>query len=90
MDQAPLRIECTDISHIQGTDVVARAVPVPQELLDAAEAEYARICAEAKEAGARRKPPRPAAPTAAVFYAPEGGDVDTNVADVEVSNKVRP
>ena len=31
-------------------DVVARAVPVPQELLDAAEEEYARICAEAKEA----------------------------------------
>ncbi|WP_049191650.1 excinuclease ABC subunit UvrC [Corynebacterium striatum] len=26
MDQAPLRIECTDISHIQGTDVVASLV----------------------------------------------------------------
>lgn len=53
-------------------DVVARAVPVPQELLDAAEAEYARICAEAKEAGARRKPSRPAAPTAAVFMPRRG------------------
>ncbi|MDU3173898.1 MAG: uroporphyrinogen-III synthase [Corynebacterium striatum] len=56
-------------------DVVARAVPVPQELLDAAEEEYARICAEAKEAGARRKPPRPAPPTAAVFYAPQSEDI---------------
>lgn len=26
MDEAPLRIECTDISHIQGTDVVASLV----------------------------------------------------------------
>ncbi|STC70511.1 excinuclease ABC subunit UvrC [Corynebacterium pilosum] len=26
LDQAPLRIECTDISHIQGTDVVASLV----------------------------------------------------------------
>lgn len=26
MDQSPLRIECTDISHIQGTDVVASLV----------------------------------------------------------------
>ncbi|MDO5033107.1 uroporphyrinogen-III synthase [Corynebacterium sp.] len=53
-------------------DVVAARVPVPQELLDAAEEEYARICAAAKEAGARRKPPRPAPPTAAVFEQPEG------------------
>ena len=26
MDQAPLRVECTDVSHIQGTDVVASLV----------------------------------------------------------------
>ena len=26
MDESPLRIECTDISHIQGTDVVASLV----------------------------------------------------------------
>lgn len=46
-------------------EVVSSALPVPQELLDAAEAEYEQMCAAAKAAGARRKPPRPAAPTAA-------------------------
>lgn len=46
-------------------EVVGSALPVPQEKLDAAEQEYARLCAEAKAQGARRKPPRPAAPTAA-------------------------
>ena len=51
-------------------DAVAAALPVPQELLDAAEAEYAQMCADAKAKGARRKPPRPAPPTAAVLYEP--------------------
>ncbi|GAB3944694.1 uroporphyrinogen-III synthase [Corynebacterium tapiri] len=46
-------------------EVVAEHLPVPQALLDAAEAEYQRLCAEAKEAGARRKPARPAPPRAA-------------------------
>ena len=51
-------------------ETIASALPVPQELLDAAEEEYARICAEAKANGARRKPPRPAAPTAAIIEDP--------------------
>ncbi|AWB81164.1 bifunctional uroporphyrinogen-III C-methyltransferase/uroporphyrinogen-III synthase [Corynebacterium yudongzhengii] len=46
-------------------EVVAERLPVPQDLLDAADEEYKRMCAEAKEAGARRKPARPAPPTAA-------------------------
>ncbi len=51
--------------HVGVREIVGSGLPVPQEKLDAAEAEYQRICAEAKEAGARRKPPRPAPPTAA-------------------------
>ena len=45
--------------------VVAAALPVPQAKVDEANARYEQMCAEAKEAGARRKPPRPEAPTAA-------------------------
>lgn len=44
---------------------VATEIPVPEDKLQAAEDEYERICIEAKENGARRKPPRPAPPTAA-------------------------
>ncbi len=50
--------------------IIGSALPVPQELLDAAEAEYAQMVADAKAAGARRKPPRPAAPTAAKVEEP--------------------
>lgn len=53
-------------------EIVAAALPVPQDRLDAAEVEYERICAEAKEAGARRRPPRPAPPTAADIREPAG------------------
>ena len=61
-------IAVTDAEVSSGVrEMVALQVPVPQELIDAAEEEYERICAAAKEAGARRKPPRPAPPTAAVF-----------------------
>ncbi|MDU5018768.1 MAG: uroporphyrinogen-III C-methyltransferase, partial [Corynebacterium sp.] len=64
-------IAVTDPQVMQGVrDAVAAALPVPQELLDAAEAEYAQMCADAKAKGARRKPPRPAPPTAAVLYEP--------------------
>ena len=45
--------------------VVAAALPVPKAKMDAANARYEQMCAEAKEAGARRKPPRPEDPTAA-------------------------
>ncbi|MCS5478379.1 uroporphyrinogen-III synthase [Corynebacterium sp. YIM 101645] len=63
---AATSIAVTDPGVLSGVrEVVASALPVPQERLDAAEAEYERICAEAKEAGARRRPPRPPAPTAA-------------------------
>lgn len=46
-------------------DFVAAELPVPEDKLQAAEEEYEQLCAEAKEGGARRKPPRPAPPTAA-------------------------
>ncbi len=59
-------IAVTDPGVLTGVrEVLASALPVPKERLDAAEAEYERICAEAKAAGARRRPPRPPAPTAA-------------------------
>ncbi|WIM68017.1 bifunctional uroporphyrinogen-III C-methyltransferase/uroporphyrinogen-III synthase [Corynebacterium breve] len=45
--------------------VVAEGLPVPQAKLDAAREEYDKMCADAKAAGARRKPPKPAEPTAA-------------------------
>lgn len=51
---------------LQGVrSVVGSALPVPQEKMDAANQRYEALCAEAKAAGARRKPPRPADPTAA-------------------------
>lgn len=46
-------------------DVVASNVEVPQALLDEAEEAYKQLVADAKAAGARRKPARPADPTAA-------------------------
>ena len=46
-------------------DVVGAGLPVPEEKLKAADEAYEEMCAKAKEAGARRKPPRPAGPTAA-------------------------
>ena len=45
-------IAVTDPQVMQGVrDAVAAALPVPQELLDAAEAEYAQMCADAKAKG---------------------------------------
>jgi len=54
--------------------VVGSALPVPEDKLKAAEEAYEEMCAKAKEAGARRKPPRPAGPTAAELSesAPQG------------------
>ena len=45
--------------------VVGAALPVPKAKMDAANERYEQMCAEAKAAGARRKPPRPEDPTAA-------------------------
>lgn len=59
-------IAVVDPDVLQGVrDVVASALPVPQAKLKAADEEYEQMCAQAREAGARRKPPRPPAPTAA-------------------------
>ncbi|WP_095659132.1 uroporphyrinogen-III synthase [Corynebacterium glaucum] len=46
-------------------NVVATALEVPKAKLDEANAAYEKLVAEAKEAGARRKPARPDDPTAA-------------------------
>ena len=63
---AATSIAVTDPGVLTGVrEVVASGLPVPRERVEAAEAEYERICAEAKAAGARRRPPRPPAPTAA-------------------------
>ena len=68
-------------------DIVGIALPVPEDKLKAHEAEYEQIVAEAKAQGARRKPPRPAAPTAAELREaqPTNGEsgVEANVAAVQ-------
>ncbi|MEJ5918999.1 MULTISPECIES: bifunctional uroporphyrinogen-III C-methyltransferase/uroporphyrinogen-III synthase [unclassified Corynebacterium] len=51
-------------------ELVAADIPVPEELLKAAEEEYKQMCIEAKAKGSRRKPPRPAPPTAAEIRLP--------------------
>ncbi|MGV0432901.1 uroporphyrinogen-III synthase [Corynebacterium sp. 20_84] len=55
-------------------EVVGAGLPVPEDKRKAAEKAYEEMCAKAKEAGARRKPPRPAGPTAAELSdaAPQG------------------
>ena len=59
-------IAIADPEVLQGVlDVVASKLPVPQAKQKEADELYEKMCAEAREAGARRKPPRPAAPTAA-------------------------
>ncbi|WP_018297849.1 uroporphyrinogen-III synthase [Corynebacterium lubricantis] len=45
--------------------VISENLPVPQAKKEIARKEYEKICAEAKEAGARRKPPKPEDPSAA-------------------------
>ncbi|WJZ01561.1 uroporphyrinogen-III synthase [Corynebacterium freiburgense] len=45
--------------------VIASELEVPIERLRAAEKEYEALCEQAREAGARRRPPRPEGPTAA-------------------------
>lgn len=54
-----------EVRHFVGLEL-----PVPQEKIDAADAAYEEAVAEAKAKGARRKPPRPAAPTAGEIREP--------------------
>ncbi len=59
-------IAIVDPEVLQGVrNVVAARLPVPAEKTKAAEEHYEKMCAEAKAAGARRRPQRPAPPTAA-------------------------
>ena len=53
-------------------ELVAADLPVPEEALREAEEAYERLCADAKASGSRRKPPRPAPPTAADIREPAG------------------
>lgn len=47
--------------------VVGAELPVPQEKIAAVEAQYQQACEDAKNAGSRRRPPRPAAPGASTI-----------------------
>ena len=71
--------------------LVGSELEVPADKLEAAEKEYEAMCAEAKAAGARRKPPRPAAPTAAEIHeVPDGSepaDVVAQLAELAASGE---
>lgn len=62
--------------------LIAVRVPVPQDKLDAAEAEWEAKVKAAKEAGARRKPPRPEPPSAAEITEAEPKLEDAQYEDV--------
>ncbi|KQB84413.1 Uroporphyrinogen-III C-methyltransferase [Corynebacterium oculi] len=63
---AETAVAYTDAEVLSGVrEIVAAHLPVPQEKIDAAEKEYEALVEEARTQGARRKPPRPAPPTAA-------------------------
>lgn len=65
----------TDAQVLDGVRAfVAAELPVPEEKLQAAADEYERICIAAKESGARRRPARPAPPTAAEIIEVEDTD----------------
>ncbi|QNQ89527.1 bifunctional uroporphyrinogen-III C-methyltransferase/uroporphyrinogen-III synthase [Corynebacterium poyangense] len=64
---------CDADVHPAIREIVGSALPVPPEKLAAAEQEYEQLCAEAKANGARRKPQRPAPPTAAEISEVEPG-----------------
>lgn len=55
-------------------ELIASALPVPQDKLDAAEEAYQKLVEETKAQGARRRPPRPAPPTAAEIEEPDAPD----------------
>ena len=59
-------VALTDPQVLDGVRaVVGSELAVPEDVLKAADDAYERLCAEAKANGARRRPPRPPAPTAA-------------------------
>ena len=68
--------------------IIATRLPVPQAKLDAAEAEWEAKVQAAKEAGARRRPPRPALPTATeiVLAAPAAHDSASQVDEGQVED----
>ena len=68
-------------------ELVAADLPVPEEVLEAAEQEYERMCADAKASGSRRKPPRPAPPTAADVREPIGDPTEMSRALVAEARK---
>lgn len=68
--------------------LVAAQVPVPQAKLDEAEEAWAAQVKAAKEAGARRKPPRPAPPTAAEIVVAAPCRVEAQCAGAEDSGDV--
>lgn len=63
--------------------LVGSQLPVPQDKLDAAEAEWEQMVRAAKEAGARRKPPRPEPPSAAELVLAAPGNADECDPDAE-------
>ncbi|MBC3186717.1 uroporphyrinogen-III synthase [Corynebacterium sp. zg-331] len=63
---AETAVAYTDAEVLSGVrEIVAAHLPVPQDKIDAAEKAYEALVEEARTQGARRKPPRPAPPTAA-------------------------
>ena len=59
-------VALTDPQVLDGVRaVVGSELAVPEDVLKAADEAYERLCVEAKANGARRRPPRPPAPTAA-------------------------
>ncbi|WP_018119226.1 uroporphyrinogen-III synthase [Corynebacterium mastitidis] len=82
---AETSVAYTDAEVLGGVrEIVASRLPVPQEKIDAADKEYEALVEEARSNGARRKPPRPAAPTAADIYevaSPAPGEIAARLAE---------
>ena len=75
-------IAIVDVEVLNGVrDIVGSALPVPEDKLKAYEEHYEQLVAESKAQGARRKPPRPPAPTAADLReaAPSNGQSNATV-----------
>lgn len=90
---AETSVAYTDAEVLGGVrEIVASRLPVPQEKIDAADKEYEALVEEARSNGARRKPPRPAAPTAADIHevaSPAPGEIAARLAEaVQGGNNV--